>query len=152
MSSSEQIITSASSEQTFNSSEQTSDIISASTASQYQKHLRDGKNRYGQKLSAWEIAFRQRKLKEYGQSLVPKNKRKFEERMNDIEAKMAAEADRVIENNDKNHSEAMGSMEDIKTMVMETELSILEHMEQRMMPLPNQVDLLGILLQKTLSA
>ena len=72
--------------------------------------------------------------------------------MNDIEAKMAAEADRVIENNDKNHYEAMGSMEDIKTMVMQTELSILEHMEQRMMPLPNQVDLLGILLQKTLSA
>ena len=72
--------------------------------------------------------------------------------MNDIEAKMAAEADRVIENNDKNHSEAMGSMEDIKTLVMETELSILEHMEQRMMPLPNQVDLLGILLQKTQSA
>ena len=72
--------------------------------------------------------------------------------MNDIEAKMAAEADRVIENNDKNHSEAMGSMEDIKTMVMQTELSILEHMEQRTMPVPNQVDLLGSLLQKTLGA
>ena len=72
--------------------------------------------------------------------------------MNDIEAKMAAEADRVIENNDKHHSEAMGSMEDIETMVMQIELSILEHMQQRMMPLPNQVDMLGILLQKTLSA
>ena len=71
--------------------------------------------------------------------------------MNDIEAKMAAEADRVIENNNENHSEAMGSMEDIKTMVMETELSILEHMENKMMPLPNQVDLLGILYQKTQS-
>ena len=71
--------------------------------------------------------------------------------MNDIEAKMAAEADRVIENNDKNHSEAMGSMEDIKTMLMETELQILTHMENKMMPLPNQVDLLGILLQKTQS-
>ena len=81
----------------------------------------------------------------------PKEQAEIGERMNDIEAKMAAEADRVIENNDKNHSEAMGSMEDIKTLVMETELSILEHMEQRMMPLPNQVDLLGILLQKTQS-
>ena len=65
---------------------------------------------------------------------------------------MTAEANRIIENNDKNHSEAMGSMEHIKTMLMESELSILEHMEQRMMPVPNQVDLLGILLQKTQSA
>ena len=71
--------------------------------------------------------------------------------MDDLAAKMAAEADRVIENNDKNHSEAMSSMEDIKTMLMETELQILTHMEQKMMPLPNQVDLLGILLQKTQS-
>ena len=92
------------------------------------------------------------RAQKYGQTLAPKNKRKFDERMNDIEAKMAAEADRVIENNDKNHSEAMGSMEDIKTMMMETELQILTHMENKMMPLPNQVDLLGILLQKTQSA
>ena len=80
--------------------------------------------------------------------MTAQNKRKFDERMNDIEAKMAAEADRVIENNDKDHSEAVGSMEDIKTMVMETGLAILEHMEQRMMPLPNQVDLLGTLIHK----
>ena len=98
-----------------------------------------------------EISLTANASSKYGHTLTPKNKRKFDERMNDIEAKMAAEADRVIENNDKNHSEAMGSMEDIKTLVMETELSILEHMEQRMMPLPNQVDLLGILLQKTQS-
>ena len=65
---------------------------------------------------------------------------------------MTVEANRVIENNDKNHSEAMGSMEEIKTMVKSAEASIMEGMQQKMQPLPNQVEMLGTLLQKTLSA
>ena len=88
------------------------------------------------------------KLKQYKQTLAPQWQRRWAEDLSSIEAKIAAEADRVIENENKNHAESVGSMEHIKTMLMESELSILEHMEQRMMPVPNQVDLLGTLLQK----
>ena len=51
----------------------------------------------------------------------------------------------------KNHSEAMGSMEEIKTIVKSEAALIMEAMQQKMLPLPNQVDTLGTLLQKTLS-
>ena len=66
---------------------------------------------------------------------------KFEEHVTDIWKS-------IIDNADKNHSEAMGSMEQIKTMVKSAEESILEGMQQKTLPLPNQVDMLGTLLQK----
>ena len=81
-----------------------------------------------------EFAFRMKKLKGYGQTLAPKNQRKFEEKMTNLEAKMAAEADRIIENNDKNHSEAMGLL-----------LQIKEGMQQT--PLPDQVEMVGTLMK-----
>ena len=124
-------------------------IISAASASQYQKELETQKKfKSGKPLSSAESAFRMKALKVYGQTLAPKWQRKFEEKMADIEAKMAAEADRIIENENKNHSEAMGSMEEIKTMVKSAEASIIEGMQQKMQPLPNQVEMLGILLKK----
>ena len=42
-------------------------------------------------------------------------------------------------------------MKEIKTIVKSAEASIMEGMQQKMLPLPNQVDMLGTLLQKTLS-
>ena len=92
-------------------------------------------------------------LKKYSGTLaIPYRRDALNNKITQWEAHVTAEANRIIENNDKNHAEAMGSMEHIKTMLMETELQILTHMENKMMPLPNQVDLLGILLQKTQSA
>lgn len=99
-----------------------------------------------------ERAYKLTKIKQYKQTLAPQWQRGWAEDLSSTEAKIAADADRAIENENKNHSESMASMEDLKTVVMQSELSILEHMQQRMMPLPNQVDTLGTLLQKTLSA
>ena len=98
----------ASSDQTFNSNIpcEVTNIISAQSASIYQKEL-DSKtrNKSGKPLTSAEIAFRLDKLKGYKQTLAPKWRRKFEERMKDIEAKMeghvTAEVDRVIDGMDK---------------------------------------------------
>ena len=94
---------SASSEHTFYSNIPCEDTktISAQSARMYKKDLDSKTKRNGKPLTPAEIAFRMKKLKGYGQTLAPKWRRKFEEKMTDTEAKMAAEADRIIENENK---------------------------------------------------
>ena len=75
---------SASSEQTFDSK-----VISMVSASQYQKELETWIKRNQKPLTSAEAAFRLKALKVYGQTLTPTWRRRFDERMTNIEAQMA---------------------------------------------------------------
>ena len=123
-------------------------IISPQLASQYKQHLKINKDWKGEELTPAKRNEKLLKLKQYKETLAPKWQQRLAEDLSSIEAKVAAEADRVIENDNKNHAESMGSMEHIKTMLKESELSILQSMKQKMMPLPNQVEMVGILMKK----
>ena len=64
-------------------------------------------------MNADERNYKLKKVNQYKETLAPKWQRKWAKDLSSIEAKMTAEANRIFANNDKNHSEAMGSMEDI---------------------------------------
>ena len=85
----------ASSSQKINSPSEDTTIISPQSASQYKKEL------LSKTLTPADRDFKLKKIKQYKPTLSPQWQRKWAEDLSSIEAKMAAPADHIIENNDK---------------------------------------------------